>query len=116
MRERTSMPVACSSFARIRLSREVSMAIASKRLNWREVLKKQPWFGPLWANYRGRKQERAIREDDRVYRARAADLQIPAELPYDILRDRLDKRLSARGLHRRTIAKPHILYATPLDP
>src|SRR6185503_7718508 len=86
-----------------------------QRLDWRAKLKRNSWIDALWTQYKSRKQERTIREDDRQYRARAATLGVPAELPEQTLREKLRERYAARGFNVRATGKPHIVYATPLD-
>jgi hypothetical protein len=97
------------------LTDDAKRAPSMQRLDWRAKLKRNSWIDALWTQYKSRKQERTIREDDRQYRVRAATLGVPAELPEQTLRDRLRERYAARGFNARATAKPHIGYATPLD-
>jgi hypothetical protein len=69
----------------------------------------------LWAYYRGRKQEQAIRAEIADYRRRAEMRGIPSELPADQLARRLGTRLEGRGISPRPKGELEILYLTPLS-
>ncbi len=84
-------------------------------LDWRSKLKRKWWIDALWTQYKSRRQERTIRNDDRHYRARATRLGLPFELTEQTLRESLRARYSARGFRAHAAVAPHVLYATPLD-